>query len=107
MELVVEALLTDLVQANSLTFEIERGHIGTTQVEISSYSEEDSIIVATLIWDGIQPGEKNAQTYKVSPQPFLNGALNEYIVIAQLNFWYYGPGFWGGFENENMNGIHP
>ena len=101
VELVVEALLTGLEQANSLTYEIERGHIGTTRVDIYSYSEEAPTVVAILTWDGIQPGEKNAQTYEVSPQPFLDAALNEYIVIAQLNFWYYGPGFWGGFEGEN------
>ena len=107
MELVIEALLTGLEQANSLTFEIERGHIGTTRVEIYSYSEEVPTVVATLIWDGIQPGEKNAQTYKVSPQPFLDGALNEYIVIAQLNFWYYGPGQYGGFENADGSRVTP
>jgi hypothetical protein len=101
VELVVEALLTDLEQANPLTFEIDRGHIGTTQVEISSYSGETLTVVAILTWDGIQSGEMNTQTYEVSPQPFLGEGPNEYIVIGQLNFWYYGPGFWGGFENEN------
>jgi hypothetical protein len=104
VEMVVEALLTDLNQANSLTFEIERGHIGTTRVDIFSYYREPATVVASLTWDGIQSGGKNSQTYEVSPQSFLgaaSAALNEYIVIAQLNFWYYGAGFWGGFENEN------
>ena len=101
VELVVEALLTDLEPANPLTFEIERGHIGSTQVEISSYTEETPTVAAVLTWDGIKAGEKNTQMYEVSPQPFLGATPNEYIVIAQLNFWYYGPGFWGGFENEN------
>jgi len=102
VELVVEALLTDLEPANPLTFEIERGHIGSTQVEISSYTEETPTVVAVLTWDGINAGKaNNAQTYEVSPQPFLGVVPNEYIVIGQLNFWYYGPGFWGGFENEN------
>jgi len=107
VELVVEALLTDLEQANSLTFEIERGHIGTTRVDISSYSEEAPTVVAILTWDGIQPGEKNAQTYEVSTQPFLSAALNEYIVIGQLNFWYYGPGQYGGFENADGSRVTP
>jgi hypothetical protein len=101
VELVVEALLTDLEIANPLTFEIERGHIGSTQVEISNYTEETPTVAAVLTWDSIKAGEKNAQTYEVSPQPFLGAVPNEYIVIGQLNFWYYGPGFWGGFENEN------
>jgi hypothetical protein len=101
VELVVEALLTDLEPANPLRFEIDRGHIGSTQVEISSYSEETPTVAAILTWDSISAGERNAQTYEVSPQPFLGATPNEYIVIGQLNFWYYGPGFWGGFENEN------
>ncbi len=102
VELVVEALLTDLEPANPLTFEIERGHIGSTQVEISSYTEETPTVVAVLTWDGINAGNtNNSQAYEVSAQPFLGAEPNEYIVIGQLNFWYYGPGFWGGFENEN------
>ena len=102
VELVVEALLTDLEPANPLTFEIERGYIGSTQVEISSYTEETPTVVAVLTWDGIKTGNtSNTQAYEVSPQPFLGAKPNEYIVIGQLNFWYYGPGFWGGFENEN------
>ena len=107
VELVVEALLTDLEQANPLTFEIERGHIGTTQVDISSYSEETPIVVAILTWDGTHSGVKNAQTYEVSPQPFLGAVPNEYIVIGQLNFWYYGPGEFGGFENADGNRVTP
>jgi len=104
VELVVEALLADLNQANSLKFEIERGHIGATRVDIFSYYKGPATVVSSFTWDGIQPAGNNAQTYEVSPQSFLgaaSAALNEYIVIGQLNFWYYGPGFWGGFENEN------
>jgi len=103
VEIVVEARLAGLDPATPLTLEIERGHIGTTRVDIFSYYREPATIVASFTWDGIQPGGKNAQTYEVSPQSFLGtaSAANEYIVIAQLNFWYYGAGFWGGFENEN------
>lgn len=101
VELVVEAFLTNLEKTRSITLEIDRGHIGSTRVEFSSYSNDPPTIVATFIWDGIQSVGKNIQTYKLSSQPFMAGKFNEYIVIAQLNFWYYGPGFWGGFENEN------
>ncbi len=107
VELVVEALLTDLEPANPLIFEIERGHIGSTQVEISSYPEETPSVVTVLTWDGINSGERNTQTYEVSPQPFLGAAPNEYIVIAQLNFWYYGPGQYGGFENADGSRVTP
>jgi len=100
VELVAEAVVTDLEPATPLRFEIDRGHIGSTQVEISSYWEETPTVAAILTWDSISAGERNTRTYEVPPQPFLGVAPNEYIVIAQLNFWYYGPGFWGGFENE-------
>ncbi|HNS52515.1 MAG TPA: hypothetical protein PKO09_15215 [Anaerolineae bacterium] len=101
VELVAEALLAEIEAAKPLLFEIGRGHIGSTRVEISSYPEATPSAVAVLTWDGIEPGEQNAQTFEVSPAPFLDAAPNEYIVIGQLNLWYYGPGFWGGFENEN------
>jgi glycoprotein endo-alpha-1,2-mannosidase len=32
---------------------------------------------------------------------------NEYIVIAQLNFWYYGSGQYGGFENPDGSRVTP
>jgi hypothetical protein len=32
---------------------------------------------------------------------------NEYIVIGQLNFWYYGPGEFGGFENSDGSRMTP
>jgi hypothetical protein len=101
VELVAEALLAELEAAKPLLFEIGRGHIGSTRVEISSYPEATPSAAAVLTWDGIEPGEQNAQTFEVSPAPFLGTAPNKYIVIGQLNLWYYGPGFWGGFENEN------
>lgn len=108
VELVVEALLTDLKPANPLTFEIDRGHIGSTQVEISSYTGETPAVVAVLTWDGINVAKvDNTQVYEVSPQPFLGAAPNEYIVIAQLNFWYYGPGRSGGFENYDGSRVTP
>lgn len=107
VELVAEALITDLDPANPLQFEIERGHIGSTQVEISSYPEGTPSVVAVLTWDGINSGERNTQTYEVSAKPFLGAAPNEYIVIAQLNFWYYGPGQYGGFENADGSRVTP
>ncbi len=101
VELAAEAVFAELDPASPLLFEIDRGSIGSTNVEISSYTEMTPTVVANLTWDGINPGDRNAQTYEVSPQPFLGSLPNEYIVIAQLNFWYYGPGKYGGFENED------
>lgn len=30
--------------------------------------------------------------------------INQYVVVAQLNLWYYGPGCFGGFEAFNCSG---
>ena len=30
--------------------------------------------------------------------------FNEYIVVAQMNLWYYGPGIYGGFESWDGSG---
>lgn len=101
VEMTVDVLLTDLETSKPIRFEIERGHAGTSQVEIINNLANTPVSVAVLTWDGIAPGVKNTQTFEVSPQPFLGAQPNEYIVIGQLNFWYSGSGFWGGFENEN------
>ena len=40
VDLVVEALITGLERGGTLVFEIERGHIGSTEVEIASHQDE-------------------------------------------------------------------
>ncbi len=101
VEMQVEATLAYLDSATPIIFEIERGNLGATVVEIFRFEEDSTSLATTLTWDGIQSGPKNAQQYQVSPLPFLGSNPNEYIVIAQLNFWYYGTGQWGGFENPD------
>jgi len=53
------------------------------------------LIIIILILVGYTP------TLSASPNQ------NEYIVIAQLNFWYYGPGPYGGFEDDDGNRTTP
>ena len=43
----------------------------------------------------------------MSPLPFLGTNPNEHIVIAQLNFWFYGKGRHGGFENDDGSRATP
>lgn len=107
IELTAETSLTGLHPEEALVFEIERGHIGATQVEIMSYPEETPSQVAVLTWDGIAAGQRNAQTFEVSPDPFLGADPNEYTVIAQINFWFYGPGPHGGFEHGDGSRVTP
>ena len=100
IELVADAFFTELDPEGMLEFEIERGHIGSTQVEISSYQDEIPRVIAVLTWDGISSGPRNTRVFDVSSEAFVGTRPNDYIVIAQLNFWYYGPGLYGGFEDD-------
>jgi hypothetical protein len=103
VELVVEALITGLEPEGTLVFEIERGHIGSTQVDVSSYQDEAPRVIAVLTWDGMTPSGRNAQTFDVSSEALIGTGFNEYTVIAQLNFWYFGPGQGGGFGDGKGN----
>jgi hypothetical protein len=50
-----------------VVFEIERGHLGATWVELFRLSGEEWILAASFIWDGINPGERNASSFEVDP----------------------------------------
>jgi hypothetical protein len=65
VEMVVDILLSDAEDGDVLVFEIERGHLGATQVELSSYQGSEPIAVGKLVWDGVAPGEANAQRFQV------------------------------------------
>ena len=107
IELVADAFFTELDPMGPLVFEIERGHIGSTQVEILSYQDGNPRDVTVLTWGGISAGQRNAEVFEVSSDAFLGAVSNDYIVIGQLNFWYYGPGEFGGFENSDGSRMTP
>ena len=100
VEMVVDLSLYNELGSADLLLEIDRGHLGATTVEVYSYACGGPGPVASLTWDGIQPSGANTQQFTVHAAQLTLGPKNEYIVIAQLNFWYYGPGISGGFEND-------
>ena len=53
--------------------------------------------------NGFDADDGNVPSSEDSSGTFPLTKSNEYIVIAQLNFWYYGPGKWGGFEDDYGN----
>lgn len=99
VELVLEVYFSELEPGGTLVFEIERGFLGSTQVEIQQVIEDSPHFITQFSWEGIQPAGTNSQQFEVAADAFLDPTPNEYVVIAQLNFWYYGPGIYGGFEN--------
>ena len=48
--------------------------------------------LALLTWPAVRPADS------------AGSGFNEHIVVSQLNLWYYGPGFWGGFEAWDGSG---
>lgn len=100
VELVAELFFTEDSMRENLEFEIDRGHIGATTVEIYSYACGHPTLVDTFIWEENQPFGENIQSFSIPATQLSAPSQNEYTVIAQLNFWYYGPGLYGGFEND-------
>jgi hypothetical protein len=100
VELVADLSLGNEPGGVDILLEIDRGHIGGTTVDLYHYSCGQPSKVATFTWDGIRPSGANTERFTIPVGQLLGPAQNEYIVIAQLNFWYYGPGLYGGFEND-------
>jgi hypothetical protein len=93
--------LAYLHPASPITFEISRDPLGETTVEVFRLEDARPYRTTTLVWEGKNQGADNTQSFQVSPQPFLGANPNEYVTIAQLNFWYFGAGEYGGFENPD------
>ncbi|HEY60838.1 MAG TPA: hypothetical protein G4N92_09195 [Anaerolineae bacterium] len=101
VELVADISIAKDTSGSDLIFEINRGHMGETTVEISKFSGNELKAGKTFSWQGIQPSGENVKQFTIPAAQQLEPVNNEYIVIAQLNFWYYGPGIHGGFYNES------
>jgi hypothetical protein len=65
VEMVVDILLTGMEKGGSLVFEIGRGHVGSTTVELAKGPGEGGVVIANQVWDGIVPGELNALRFQV------------------------------------------
>ncbi len=107
VELVADLTFTEGSRSGNLVLEIDRGHLGTTTVEIISDVCGTPGVVETLTWDGIQSSGENIQTFTIPAAQLSVPSRNEYTVIAQLNFWFYGPGQYGGFENSSGERMTP
>jgi hypothetical protein len=65
IELVFDVFFTNLDPDGMLVFEIERGHLGLTQVELFNYLGPEPIFSERLRWGGIVEGDRNAVTFEV------------------------------------------
>jgi hypothetical protein len=66
VEIVADILVSGWESGGTLVFEIERGHLGWTMVELSSYVDGAPVLAETFTWGGIAAGERNAATFNVS-----------------------------------------
>lgn len=103
VELVADLSITEDGLGEDLVFEIDRGHIGKTTVDISNFACGQPSVIETLTWAGIQPSGKNIQRFTMPIARLFEPTQNEYIVIAQHNFWYFGPDQGGGFGDGKGN----
>jgi len=71
VEMVVDLQLSGLEPGGTLTFEIERGHIGWTQVEVMCYVGGETELVDTLKWFAISSGARNTVQFDIPVDAFL------------------------------------
>jgi hypothetical protein len=65
VEMVFDLLFSGLEDGGSVVFEVERGHLGATRVEVSNYLGAESVVVKAFEWGDISPGERNAARFQV------------------------------------------
>jgi glycoprotein endo-alpha-1,2-mannosidase len=71
VEMTVDILLSGWESGGTLVFEIGRGHLGYTKVELSKFSGSEAVEVKTVTWAGIIPGARNALTVEVPVEDLL------------------------------------
>ena len=67
-ELVIDFLFAHSTSGQDLTFEVERGFGGSTQVELLAVQGQSFVIVDSFVWDGVTDGDKNRISFTISNQ---------------------------------------
>jgi hypothetical protein len=65
VELIMNLLFMNLDPESNQIFEIARGHLGMTEVQILNYVGEEPVLVETILWDGIVDSERNAIEFQI------------------------------------------
>ncbi|MBN1263881.1 MAG: hypothetical protein JXA25_00200 [Anaerolineales bacterium] len=68
VEVVCDFLITGWEPENLIEFVIERGHLGTTHVELQRFEEGQPVTATILEWGGISGGERNERYFMVPPE---------------------------------------
>lgn len=67
VEVIVDMLFTGWESGGTVVFEIARGHLGSTQVELSKYVDGEPVVIETFEWRGIS-GRRNTSTFQISAE---------------------------------------
>jgi hypothetical protein len=65
VEMVVDTLLSGMEVETPLIFEIGRGGIGTTSVEMTVDTPNGPVVVANLVWGGVAANKDNVRQFEV------------------------------------------
>lgn len=68
VEAIFEVQIRDAGDEDLVVFEIERGGLGTTWVEIFRLSGEEWVLVTSFSWGGHSAGDRNASSFEVTQE---------------------------------------
>lgn len=71
VEMVVDVLFSGLDPNSTLTFEIERGNLGSTTVELMNMQGAQPVVVTQMAWSKIGPDSRNTGSFRVSAEELL------------------------------------
>jgi hypothetical protein len=70
-EMVVDILFADCESGGTIVFEIERGHLGSTRVELYNYLGTEPVVIGTFEWGSINPSGRNATTVQIPAEQIM------------------------------------
>ena len=71
VELTMNLLFINLDPDGNQIFEIARGHLGMTEVEILNYIGDEPVLIETIRWGGVVEGERNAFQFEIPTSLFM------------------------------------
>jgi hypothetical protein len=75
VEMIIDILFSDWEGGGTVVFEISRGHLGATQVELSRYPDDEAVLVETFEWSGTRESGPNIASFPI-PAETLFGPID-------------------------------
>ncbi len=92
VELIADMSFTNIDPDGALVFEIERGHLGWTEVEVMNYLGTEPVAAGAFVWDKIAPTNPNTRRFELPAASLTHlrivsidlGAENEEHGLAEI-----------------------